>query len=288
VILLNILTIDLEDWYHVLDNRYIDNVNSWKDYPSRVVRNTQMILDVLDQKNQKATFFCLGWVAEQHPSLILEILRRGHELGSHSYRHKLAFTQSKKEFREDLYRSINILQDISGSKIKAYRAPGFSVTKDNPWVFEELIEIGITHDCSVFPANRAHGGYLGLPDKPFILDSNGGVLKCLPMNRLHLMGIDIVFSGGGYFRLFNYQIIKQMMLRSDYVMTYFHPRDFDLFQPLIPGLSLPRKFKSYVGLKGALHKFERLINEFNFCNVMTASENINWIEAQRIKGNFLY
>ncbi len=280
--MLNILTFDIEDWYHILDHKNTENPFSWKQYPSRVLESTQKILDLLDEKEQKATFFCLGWVAEQHPSLILSIVNRGHEIGSHSYYHQLAYRQTRKKFRDDLCRSINILEDISGEKIRSYRAPGFSVTGENPWVFEELIENGITHDCSVFPASRSHGGFLGLPDKPFILDSNGGYLKCLPMSKLHLMGADVIFSGGGYFRLLSYKIIRKMMLHSDYVMTYFHPRDFDVGQPMIPGLSISRKFKTYVGLKQSLKKLETLIDEFDFSSVMSASSLIDWHKAPRI------
>ena len=281
--MLNILTFDIEDWFHLLDHKQTENPSYWKNYPSRVVGNTKRILDMLDKRNQKATFFCLGWVAEQHPSLVRDILSRGYELGSHSYCHQLAYKQSRRDFHDDLYRSISVLENISGSKIKAYRAPGFSVTQENPWVFEELIEIGITHDCSVFPARRSHGGFKGLPAEPFLLNSNGGSIKCFPMNKFNLLGVDVVFSGGGYFRLLSYQIIRQMMLRSDYVMTYFHPRDFDDEQPIIPGLSIARKFKSYVGLNGSLKKLERLVDEFEFGSLMTSDDIFEQGKVQNVR-----
>jgi polysaccharide deacetylase family protein (PEP-CTERM system associated) len=269
--LLNILTFDVEDWFHILDHKVTEHPESWVNYPSRVVGNTRRILDVLDRNEQKATFFCLGWVAERHPYLIKDILSRGHELGSHSYHHQLAYKQSRQDFHEDIYRSINVLEEISGNKITAYRAPGFSVTQETPWVFDELIEVGVTHDCSVFPTKRSHGGFQGLPATPFILERDGGEIKCFPMNTFRLAERDIVFSGGGYFRLLNYQIIRQMMIRSDYVMTYFHPRDFDFEQPIIPGLSMLRRLKCYVGLKGALPKLEKLIQEFEFESLMSAN-----------------
>ena len=255
----------------------------WDKYPSRVVINTQRILDVLDSKKQIATFFCLGWVAERHPDLIKDILSRGHELGSHSYHHQLAYKQSRKNFREDLHRSITILEDISGNKISAYRAPGFSVTQENPWVFDELIKAGITHDCSVFPTQRAHGGFHGVPATPFILERDGGQIKAFPMNTFSVLGRDIVFSGGGYFRLLNYHIIRQMMLRSDYVMTYFHPRDFDAEQPMIPSLSMTRRAKSYVGLKSAMPKLVRLIKEFDFHSLMSADSQLAGSDLPRIR-----
>lgn len=271
----NILTFDIEDWFHILDHQEVEDPATWVQHPSRVVENTQRILDVLDAQDQRATFFCLGWVAERHPYLINEISNRGHELGSHSYFHQLAYKQSRKDFQEDLLRSISILEDISGKKITAYRAPGFSVTRENPWVFDVLIEAGITHDCSIFPAQRAHGGFQGVPATPFILERDGGEVNAFPMNTFRMAGRDIVFSGGGYFRLLNYQIIRQMMLRSDYVMTYFHPRDFDAEQPMIPGLGITRRIKSYIGLKGAMSKLERLLAEFEFQDLASANGKID-------------
>jgi polysaccharide deacetylase family protein (PEP-CTERM system associated) len=285
--LLNILTFDVEDWFHILDHWGVEDSGSWAQHPSRVVKNTQRILDVLDEHALKATFFCLGWVAECYPDLIRDILNRGHELGSHSYCHKLAYKQSCKDFQEDLLRSISILEDISGKKITAYRAPGFSVTQENPWVFDVLIEAGIEYDCSIFPARHAHGGFHGMPATPFILERDRGEIKAFPMNTFHVAGRDVVFSGGGYFRLLNYQIIRQMMLRSDYVMTYFHPRDFDAEQPMILGLGMARRIKSYIGLKGAMSKLERLLAEFDFLNLTTADGKLMDENIPRIKVGYL-
>lgn len=281
--MLNVLTFDVEDWFHILDHREVEDPASWVQHPSRVVENTQRILDVLDAHDQRATFFCLGWVAERHPELIGDIVNRGHELGSHSYYHQLAYKQSHKDFQDDLLSSISVLEDISGKKITAYRAPGFSVTHENPWVFDVLIEAGIEYDCSIFPAQRAHGGFYGVPATPFILERDGGEIKAFPMNTFHVAGRDVVFSGGGYFRLLNYQIIRQMMLRSDYVMTYFHPRDFDANQPMIPGLGAIRRVKSYVGLKGAMPKLERLIKEFNFQSLMSADSQLAAGQLPRVR-----
>ena len=281
--MIRILTFDLEDWFHVLDHEETANPDLWTNYDSRVEKNTRRILDFLDQKSLKATFFCLGWIAERHPELVRLILKSGHELGSHSDTHQLVYNQSPKEFRNDLKRSLSTIEDVSGQKITAYRAPGFSVTRETPWVFDELIEAGITHDCSIFPTSRAHGGFIGAPAKPFVLERNGLEIKAFPMSTFTLFGKHVVFSGGGYFRLFNYQIIKFMMNRSDYVMTYFHPRDFDVNQPLIPGLSWQRHFKSYVGLNSSLNKLERLVDDFLFCNLKAADDLIQYNQLPRFK-----
>jgi polysaccharide deacetylase family protein (PEP-CTERM system associated) len=265
---MNILTFDIEDWFHILDHPQVENPRTWDNFESRVVINTEKILNLLDARSQKATFFCLGWIAERYPELIKRIYCRGHEIGSHSYYHKLAFNQSPIEFEIDLLRSIAILEDITGQKVKAYRAPGYSFTQDIPWVFDILINAGIEYDCSIFPARRAHGGFRGLPSIPFILERAGGAIKAFPINTFRVGRRDVVFSGGGYFRIFNYLIIRHMMLRSPYVMTYFHPRDFDTEQPIVPGLDVVRLIKCYIGIKGAMAKFERLIDDFKFHSLM--------------------
>ena len=280
---MNVLTFDLEDWFHVLDHKETADPTSWDNYDSRVEVNTRRILDFLDRKGLKATFFCLGWIAKRHPELVKAIVKSGHELGSHSHTHQLVYKQGQKEFRNDLKRSLSIIEDVSGQKITAYRAPGFSVTRETPWMFDELIEAGITHDCSIFPTSRAHGGFVGAPAKPFVLERNGCEIKAFPMSTYCLLGRHIVFSGGGYFRLLNYQIIKHMMNKSDYVMTYFHPRDFDAGQPMIPGLSRLRRFKSYVGLKGSLNKLERLVDDFEFCNLKAADALIPYSDLPKFK-----
>ena len=280
---MKILTFDLEDWFNILEHPETSNFQTWGGYQSRLLESTQSLLDLLEDKKQKATFFCLGWVAEKHPSLIRSILEAGHELGSHSYGHQLVYCQDRKEFQRDLYQSISILEDISGKKITAYRAPGFSVTKESTWVFDVLIEAGITHDCSIFPMRRAHGGFPGAPSQPFILETNGGEIKAFPMNIYRFAGRNFVFSGGGYFRLLNYSLIKYFMSKSGYVMTYFHPRDFDINQPMIPGLSVARQFKSYVGIKGAFAKLEKLIDDFDFYDLRTADKEIEWHNLLRFK-----
>ncbi|CAN4273109.1 pepcterm_polyde, polysaccharide deacetylase family protein, PEP-CTERM locus subfamily [Methylophilaceae bacterium] len=280
---MRILTFDIEDWFHILDHEETASTNSWHNYDSRLEFNALRILDFLDRKGIKATFFCLGWIAERYPEIVRRIVELGHELGSHSHIHQLVYNQRPKEFRDDLKMSLSILEDVSCQKITAYRAPGFSVTRETPWMFDELIEAGVTHDCSIFPISRAHGGFVGAPSKPFILERSGCELKAFPMSTYSLLGRPVVFSGGGYFRLLNYQIIKHMMNKSDYVMTYFHPRDFDPDQPMIPGLNRLRRFKSYVGLKGSLNKLDRLVDDFEFCSLRAADALINYNDLPRFK-----
>jgi polysaccharide deacetylase family protein (PEP-CTERM system associated) len=241
----------------------------------------ERIFEILYEcSDQKATFFCLGWIAKKYPEIIKKIIANGHEIGTHSFAHQLVYEQKPKEFEKDLQLSIDILEDISGTKIKSYRSPGFSITHNTKWAFEILLNCGISIDCSIFPANRAHGGFQEkTKSTPFIIKTQSGKLLEFPMNTRSILGISFVFSGGGYFRLLPYNLIKQMMTTSEYVMTYFHPRDFDAEQPLIDDLSLKRKFKSYYGLKGSSKKLKKLLNDFDFITLSTAKENINWNNA---------
>ena len=281
---MNILTFDIEEWFHILDNDSTKTEKEWSNYEYRLDANMDRIFNLLIEKNQKATFFCLGWVAKEFPHILKKIDDLGFEIATHSNRHQLAYEQSKKEFINDLDSSIKRIEDVIGKKVISYRAPGFSIKSDNKWVFEELVKHGIEVDCSIFPAKRAHGGFeeYGYAN-PSIIDINGYQLKEFPINLYNILSKDIIFSGGGYFRLLPYWLIKTMMKNSDYVMTYFHPRDFDKEQPIIKELSLVRKFKSYYGLGSAFKKLERLITDFEFIDLNEAVENIDWKKIRYVK-----
>ena len=277
---MKILTFDIEEWFHLLDNNSTRSEREWSAFDSRIHANIDRILKLLDEKNKSATFFCLGWIGEKYPEVIKAIDMAGHEIGSHSHLHQLVYQQSPSEFKEDLRRSLDSLESITGKKISLYRSPGFSITKDCLWAFEIMMDMGIECDCSIFPAPRSHGGIADFPHvEPFNLLVNGRQLKELPMSIYQIGPLKIPFSGGGYFRFFPYDLIKFMSTRNEYLMTYFHPRDFDKDQPLIPGLSTVKRLKSYYGLKGALPKLERLVDENQFISVRQAINAINWAEA---------
>jgi polysaccharide deacetylase family protein (PEP-CTERM system associated) len=274
---MNILTFDIEEWFHLLDNESTKTVNEWKNYDSRIHENMERIFMMLEKHNQKATFFCLGWIAETYPEVIRDIVARGYEVGTHTRMHQLVYEQTPKEFNNDVEFSVKTLEDITGQKVKYFRAPGFSIREDNKWAFEVLAKNGIEVDCSIFPAPRAHGGFPTYTEPiPSLLKYKSIELKELPINYINILRKPIIFSGGGYFRLFPYSLIKRWTAQSDYVMTYLHPRDFDASQPVIQELSLTRKFKSYVGLKGAEKKLNQWLTDFQFIDIGTAVKMIDW------------
>ena len=281
---MRILTFDIEEWFHILDNQSTKTEAEWGAYEKRLDSNVGRIIDILESRNLKATFFCLGWVAREFPEVVRRIVDQGHEIASHSDRHQLAYEQTPEEFRTDLRASIRALEDAGGQRIRAYRAPGFSLKEENKWVFEILIEEGIEVDCSIFPAARAHGGFAAFGEEvPTLVNCASGSIREFPINTAHFMGRPVIFSGGGYFRVLPYWIIRALTEKSEYVMTYFHPRDFDPDQPMIGELSAIRKFKSYYGLAGARKKLEQLLDGFSFVSLGEAEQSVDWAVAPVVK-----
>jgi polysaccharide deacetylase family protein (PEP-CTERM system associated) len=276
--MLAILSFDIEDWFHILDNPSTRSEAEWPQFPSRIARNVDRILEVLDDSRQRATFFCLGWVARKNPEIVRRITALGHEVACHSDTHQLVYDLGPAGFRRDLANAIASIEDIIGKKVVVYRAPGFSVTaSEAPWFFEALGEQGIEVDCSVFVGRHGHGGIPTFPaTTPCKVNWSGGTIKEFPMSAATVLGRRVVYSGGGYFRLMPIQAIRWLAARETYMMTYFHPRDFDPEQPVVPGLSYLRRVKSYYGLASSLPKLRLLIDEMEFVDLRTAVRLIDW------------
>lgn len=272
---MNLLTFDIEDGYNC---DFISGDFNWDKHEVRIYQGVNRILTELEKRNQKGTFFCLGWIAERHPDVIRSIQKQGHHIGCHSYQHELSFRFDEKTFKADTLKAKRLIEDVTGEEVNAFRAPGFSITKNNTWALYCLAEMGFRYDCSMFPAPHDYGGMPsygeGVPKRIDIGD--GRIIKEFPINIHRIMGKHIVFSGGGFFRLFPYWLINHWGRHSDYMMTYFHPRDFDEGQPVMKNLPAVRRFKSYVGIKGAFTKFQRLLDHYEFYNVEQADELINW------------
>lgn len=277
---MNILTFDIEDWY-CHDN--ISRDMNWEKFESRIEEGVDRILDELDRRNLKATFFCLGWLAEHHAPVIRKIADKGHQIGCHSYQHELASRFTREEFKADLYKAKSWIEDTIGKKIELFRAPAFSITEQNLYALEVLAELGFTTDCSVFPAVRDFGG---MPDfgeaEPVKLVYKGIELKEFPINLYSFWGKKIIFSGGGYFRLLPYPMIKYMTRKSPYVMTYFHPSDFDPNQPKMKHLPKMRQWKNEIGLETSFAKFKHYLDDFDFVNLEKADDGIDWNTVKKV------
>jgi len=278
---LNILTFDIEDWYNC---DFITKDFNWEKYEVRIYHGIEKILEELEVRQLKGTFFCLGWIADKHPDVISQIHKHGHHIGCHSYQHELSFRFDQNGFKQDTEKSKLLLEDLIGQPVNAFRAPGFSITEKNTWAFDVLSELGFEYDCSLFPANHDYGGFPSYgKSEPVILNlKNGAAIKEFPINIHPFMSKPMVFSGGGFFRLYPYWLIHNWGKSSDYIMTYFHTRDFDPQQPMIESLPLIRKFKSYVGLKHSFSKFQRLLDDFDFVNLEQADAMMDWGGARKI------
>lgn len=281
---MNVLTFDVEEWFHLLDNDSTRSEEQWKRYEVRIHENIDRIFRILEETNTKATFFVIGWIAKTYPEVVKRLAEK-YEIGTHTMNHQLVWQQTREEFRADVDSSIKLLQDLTGKPIKYFRAPGFSIRESEAWAFEILNDLGIEVDCSVFPAHHAHGGMPSYgKGEPAIIDVNGVQIKEFPISTREIHGHHLIYSGGGYFRLFPYWLIRKWAREdSDYLLSYIHPRDLDPGQPLIKDLPLQRKFKSYVGLKGAEAKLRRFLTEFPFTDLSTAVSLYHWSEAKRIK-----
>lgn len=276
---MNIITFDIEDWYNC---DFISGDFDWDKHEVRIYEGVRRILTELDRRNQKGTFFCLGWLAEKHPTIIKEIAEKGHQIGVHSYQHELSHRFTPEQFVEDTMKAKNLIESVIGEKVNIFRAPGFSITKNNTWALKSLTDMGFEYDCSMFPAPHDYGGMPSYGEGvPKLIDlGDGRCIKEFPINIQKVAGKNIVFSGGGFFRLFPYWLINHWAKKCNYMMTYFHPRDFDTGQPVVPNLPLARRFKSYVGIKGAFRKFQRLLDNYSFVNVEQADKSINWNTVQ--------
>jgi peptidoglycan-N-acetylglucosamine deacetylase len=278
-----VLTFDLEEWYHILDLDCVTDHRKWDALEVRIFDNAYKILNLLDDHKIKATFFVLGWIAKKHPDLIKYISDRGHEIGSHSQNHLLIYNADRELFRRDIIESLDLIQSIINRKVTAFRAPGFSIKDDTLWAFKIMGEAGISLDSSIFPARRGHGGMKNFHlDQPFLLKAGQTIIKEFPINMYKLGRFRIPFSGGGYFRVMPFNLFKYFADKSQYMMTYFHPRDFDPGQPTIEELPLVRKFKCYYGLSAAFGKLERLLDTYRFMTLSSAADNINWNEVPLI------
>lgn len=259
-----IFSIDVEDWFHILDLPSTPPIPAWQSLPSRVEKNFLKLLDILDETNARATCFFLGWVAERFPHLVREAAKRGHEISSHGYSHILAYQVTAKEFYEDAVRAKKTIEDISGQPVWGYRAAGFSVTEAVPWFLEKLIQAGYRYDSSVFPAPRGHGGMCNGSCHPYAVESPSGFVE-FPVSVERVAGYPICFFGGGYLRLFPYSVIRKMTRRvlrqGRPVIFYVHPREIDVQSPRLD-MSMTRRFKSYVNLKTTERKIRNLLSEF--------------------------
>ena len=269
-----VFSVDVEDWFQVENFKRVIREDDWENYELRVQENTMRILALLDMYNVKATFFILGWIAERVPEIVREIHARGHEIASHGYSHKLINTQTPSEYRVDVRKSKQILENIIGEKILGYRAPSFSITD---WAIEILQDEGYKYDSSYYPSkfNRRYGK-IKLAFTPRGQRLPNGMLE-FPLSVLDIGKIKIPWSGGGYFRLYPYLVfkvgVKNIIKIFDYYVFYIHPWEIDPDQPKVHNIGFAKKFRHHVGINNCMKKLERLLKDFTFTNFKEVMKN---------------
>jgi polysaccharide deacetylase family protein (PEP-CTERM system associated) len=260
------MSIDVEDWFQVENLKGAIARDTWDEQDLRVERNTDRMLELMDTHGVKCTCFILGWVAEKCPELIKRIADAGHEIASHGYGHDLIYNLSHDEFREDMKRGIGIVEELTGAKIRGYRAPSFSITD---WAIDILQELGLSYDSSAFPtvAHDRYGKLAGMDSGQPIVEIREGFHEvCVSVLKLGKKGIP--WAGGGYFRLFPYPVfkhgVKKILKAGTPYVFYIHPWEVDPGQPRIDGLKRSHRFRHYNNLDRCDARFDDLLQSFTW------------------------
>jgi len=276
---LNAITVDVEDWFNVSVFKDVFDYRDWDHKESRIIPNICRIISLFNEYNIKGTFFVLGWIAERFPEIVLTIKKYGHEIGSHSYSHKLIYEMSKSSFIDDLERSLSILETITNEKVRFFRAPSYSITKETLWALEILSERGIEYDSSIFPIKHDTYGMKSMPRFPFRLNfTNGNKLVEFPLSTIRLYGKNIPIAGGGYLRLFPFWFIKggirKLNIEGKPAIIYFHPWELDPDLPRID-VNLISRYRNYSNLDITEFRLRHLFSEFRFGTIGNVLESYN-------------
>jgi polysaccharide deacetylase family protein (PEP-CTERM system associated) len=264
----NILSVDVEDYFHVEAFSDVIDRSQWDSYPCRVEANTRRVLDLFDELGVKGTFFILGWVAERYPRLVQEIARRGHPTASHSYWHRLVYNLTPEEFRSDTLRSKDLIEQAAGQPAIGYRAPSFSITARSAWALDILTELGFAYDSSIFPVKHDFYGVPNAPRAPFQVSTPSGPIVEFPMSTFRVGNSpNLPVAGGGYLRMLPYWYTRMGVHRACReglpIISYIHPWEFDPEQPRVAG-RLRSRLRHYTNLAKTAGRMRKLIQLGNF------------------------
>jgi polysaccharide deacetylase family protein (PEP-CTERM system associated) len=269
----NAFSVDVEEHYHVEAFRGIVAQSQWARFESRVLANTRRLLALLDRRSVTATFFMLGCVAERHPRLVRECVDAGHEIASHGWDHRPVTALTREEFRSDVRRTKNLLEQLGGVEVLGYRAPTYSIVRSTMWALEVLREEGYRYDSSIFPI--VHDRY-GIPDAPRFPGAvpleNGSSLLEFPISTVRVAGVNLPFIGGGYLRHLPESFVQWGMRRvtereRQPVIVYIHPWELDPQQPRIRHAPALTRWRHYGNLERTEDRLESVLDRFSFCTV---------------------
>ena len=267
----NALTVDVEDYFQVSAFREQISPNDWATFESRVVANTNRVMDLFDEAGATGTFFVLGWIAERHPQLVRQIADRGHEIACHGFSHQLIYAQSPQLFAEETHRAKALLEDQAQAPVNGYRAASFSITAASRWALDVLADCGFAYDSSMYPVRHdIYGTAVESSGPHHIVAPNGKTLIEFPMSARTIMGMTVPVSGGGYFRLYPYALSAYLLRAvnedAEPFVFYMHPWEIDPGQPRIRA-PLKSRIRHYVNLERCEAKLRALLRDFRFASM---------------------
>jgi len=264
------MTVDVEDWFHILELESGPGRDAWPGLESRVERNVDRLLTIFGEAKVKGTFFIVGWVADRHPGLVRAVHEAGHEIASHSYWHEVVHRHNMTSFRADIRASKHRLEDLIGGEVLGFRAPGWSIEPKSSWALSVLAEEGFTYDSSLISGYASHGGFDTGFRGPHQINTPSGPIFEVPVASMGVGRARIPFSGGGYLRLLPYGVVRsaarRLAQKGEPVCFYVHPREVDVDQPRMK-LPAVRRFKYYVGLKTTERKLKKIAEDFALCPI---------------------
>jgi polysaccharide deacetylase family protein (PEP-CTERM system associated) len=282
--MLNALTVDVEEYFHPTEVQKAVEQRQWADLPSRIEDQLLQVLQLLDAKRTKATFFVLGWVAERNPRAIRKIVAAGHEIGCHSHFHRLVYSLTPQEFRRDTRIAVAAIEDACGVTPRVYRAPSYSITKKSMWALEILVEEGFVGDSSIYPIIHDRYGIPGSPRHSHVIETPAGPIREFPIATVKLSNERIApIGGGGYLRLLPYRYTSAGIRRlnreeNQPACIYFHPWEIDPHQPRLAS-GLIARARTYTGVNGMIRKLDRLLTEFQFSSLSRVCGEVGLSDA---------
>ena len=264
---MNALTVDVEDYYQVSAFEGVVDRADWGQLPSRVERNTDLLLAMFARQGARATFFTLGCVAKQFPDLVRRVVQQGHELASHGFDHTRVTQLTPESFRKDVMDTKSLLEDIAGVTVRGYRAPTFSIVADNRWAFDILADVGYEYSSSIYPVKHDFYGWPSAPRFAFH-HQQSGMLE-VPVTTVRIFNRNLPCGGGGYFRLYPYAFTKWSLRHVNEVdhkpcVFYMHPWEIDSDQPRQKGLSWKTRFRHYLNLHRMEDRLSNLLRDFHW------------------------
>ena len=264
----NALSVDVEDWFQVGAFEGVIDKGSWDGLIHRVERNTEAVMALFAEANVKATFFTLGWVANRYPALVRRIAEAGHEVASHGWDHERVFRMTPKQFEGDLKHARAAIEDAAGQAVTGYRAPSFSIDMRTPWAHAILADAGYLYSSSVAPVIHDHYGWPDAPRFAFrpLMDS---ALIELPVTTVALRGRNFAAGGGGFFRLFPYDLSRWAIRHVNGqenrpAIFYFHPWEIDPAQPRVRNAPIKSRLRHYTNLGNMAPKLKKLLKDFSW------------------------